>query len=107
MSMAAIRWISGPVLRARTQGSFFLRECVRVGPQALLGEVVRIDDDESTVQVYEDTTGPRPATRTIARLRVRAGTSCACSWRSAWRSPSWAGWSPWCAAFRPPTFRLM
>ena len=62
MSMAAIRWISGPVLRATAHGSFFLRECVRVGPQALLGEVVRIDGDEITIQVYEDTTGLRPGT---------------------------------------------
>ncbi|HQY47917.1 MAG TPA: V-type ATP synthase subunit A, partial [Usitatibacteraceae bacterium] len=62
MSMAAIRWISGPVLRATAHGSFFLRECVRVGPRQLLGEVVRIDGDEITVQVYEDTTGLRPGT---------------------------------------------
>ena len=62
MSTAAIRWISGPVLRATVHGSFFLRECVRVGPRALLGEVVRIDGDEITVQVYEDTTGLRPGT---------------------------------------------
>ncbi len=60
--MAAIRWISGPVLRATVRGPFFLRECVRVGPQALLGEVVRIDGSEITVQVYEDTTGLRPGT---------------------------------------------
>ena len=60
--MAAIRWISGPVLRATVRGSFFLRECVRVGPRQLLGEVVRIDGDEITVQVYEDTTGLRPGT---------------------------------------------
>jgi len=62
MSTASIRWISGPVLRATVHGSFFLRECVRVGPRALLGEVVRIDGDEITVQVYEDTTGLRPGT---------------------------------------------
>ncbi len=62
MSMAAIRWISGPVLRATVRGPFFLRECVRVGPRHLLGEVVRLDGDEITVQVYEDTTGLRPGT---------------------------------------------
>jgi V/A-type H+-transporting ATPase subunit A len=44
------------------RGSFFLRECVRVGPRQLLGEVVRLDGDEITVQVYEDTTGLRPGT---------------------------------------------
>ncbi len=62
MSRAVIRWISGPVLRASVEGPFFLRECVRVGPAKLLGEVVRIDGDEITVQVYEDTTGLRPGT---------------------------------------------
>ena len=55
-----MRWIAGPVLHAVTQGPFSLRESVRVGPQALLGEVVRIHDDQIVVQVYEDTTGLRP-----------------------------------------------
>lgn len=35
-------------------------EAVRIGPQALPGEVVRIESGEITVQVYEDTTGLRP-----------------------------------------------
>jgi len=60
MSEASIRWISGPVLHALAEGSFAMREAVRVGPRALLGEVVRIDGDEIVVQVYEDTTGLRP-----------------------------------------------
>jgi V/A-type H+-transporting ATPase subunit A len=45
VSRAVVRWIAGPVLRAVKQGPFALRESVRVGPQALLGEVVRIHDD--------------------------------------------------------------
>jgi V/A-type H+-transporting ATPase subunit A len=60
VSRAVIRWISGPVLHARAEGPFALREAVRVGPQALLGEVVRLDGDTIVVQVYEDTTGLRP-----------------------------------------------
>lgn len=56
---AKIKWISGPVLRARGQG-FRMREAVQVGADRLLGEVIRIDGDEITVQVYEDTTGLRP-----------------------------------------------
>jgi V/A-type H+-transporting ATPase subunit A len=60
VSRASIRWISGPVLRAVAEGSFALREAVHVGPQALLGEVVRLEGDEIVVQVYEDTTGLRP-----------------------------------------------
>jgi V/A-type H+-transporting ATPase subunit A len=62
MSLAIVRWIAGPVLHAVKQGPFSLRESVRVGPQALLGEVVRIRDEEIVVQVYEDTTGLRPGT---------------------------------------------
>ena len=60
MSVAIVRWIAGPVLHAVRQGTFVLRESVRVGPQALLGEVVRIRGDEIVVQVYEDTSGLRP-----------------------------------------------
>ena len=67
MSLAIVRWIAGPVLHAARQGPFALRESVRVGPQGLLGEVVRIHDDTLVVQVYEDTTGLSPGTE--VRLR--------------------------------------
>jgi V/A-type H+-transporting ATPase subunit A len=60
MSVARIHSVSGPVLRARAEGSFYLREAVRVGARGLLGEVVRMQDDDIAVQVYEDTTGLRP-----------------------------------------------
>lgn len=60
MSRARIHWISGPVLRARAEGPFAMREAVRVGEQGLLGEVVRLQEDEIVVQVYEDTSGLRP-----------------------------------------------
>jgi V/A-type H+-transporting ATPase subunit A len=53
-------WISGPVLRAATDGAFLLREAVTVGEQRLLGEVIRVAREEITVQVYEDTSGLRP-----------------------------------------------
>ncbi|MBM4443081.1 MAG: V-type ATP synthase subunit A [Candidatus Rokubacteria bacterium] len=60
MSTARIHWASGPVVRARPEGAFQLREAVQVGARALLGEVTRIDRDEIVIQVYEDTTGLRP-----------------------------------------------
>lgn len=68
MSRAAITWISGPVLRARVLSTpdqharrgFLLRESIRVGPAALLGEVTRIETDQIVAQVFEDTTGLRP-----------------------------------------------
>jgi V/A-type H+-transporting ATPase subunit A len=60
MSLAVATWISGPVLRARPQGPFRLREAVTVGTDRLLGEVIRIAREEVVVQVYEDTSGLRP-----------------------------------------------
>ena len=60
MSRAVVRWISGPVLHARVEGTFALREAVRVGEFGLAGEVVRLDGEQIVVQVYEDTTGLRP-----------------------------------------------
>jgi V/A-type H+-transporting ATPase subunit A len=60
VTRAVITWISGPVLRARTEGEFRLREAIRVGPLQLLGEVLRVQTDEIVAQVYEDTTGLRP-----------------------------------------------
>ncbi len=76
MSRATIIWISGPVLRARPEGSFQLRESVTVGEQRLLGEVIRIALDEITVQLYEDTSGLRPGVQvsgTGRLLSVRLG----------------------------------
>lgn len=76
MSLARIRWISGPVLRARAEGPFRLREAVEVGPRRLLGEVIRLNGDELVAQVYEDTTGLKPGilvAGTGEPLRVRLG----------------------------------
>ena len=60
MSTATITWLSGPVLRARATGGFHINEAVLVGPQRLLGEVMRLEHDDIMVQVYEDTSGLRP-----------------------------------------------
>jgi len=59
MSQAIIHWISGPVLRARSEESFILREAVQIGEERLLGEVISINEQEIIVQVYEDTSGLR------------------------------------------------
>lgn len=76
MSLARISWINGPVLRARVEGPFRLREAVRVGERGLLGEVIRMQGEEIVAQVYEDTTGLRPGvevTGTGAMLGVMLG----------------------------------
>jgi V/A-type H+/Na+-transporting ATPase subunit A len=78
MSVAIVRWIAGPVLHAVKHGPFVMRESVRVGPRSLLGEVVRIRDDEIVVQVYEDTSGLRPGSEVRGDglpLSIRLGPS--------------------------------
>lgn len=60
MSSARIRWISGPVLRARTSDAFHMQEAITVGPDALPGEIIQLSSDEIVAQVYEDTTGLKP-----------------------------------------------
>jgi V/A-type H+/Na+-transporting ATPase subunit A len=76
LSTARITWIGGPVLRARASGPFLLREAVHVGGERLLGEVLRINEDEIVAQVYEDTTGLKPGVEvagTGALLGIRVG----------------------------------
>ncbi len=34
-----------------------MREVVKVGPKKLMGEIIRMDGDDATIQVYEDTDG--------------------------------------------------
>jgi len=76
VSAARIRWISGPVLRARTADAFHVHEAIAVGPHALPGEVIQISTDEIVAQIYEDTTGLKPGdavTGTGRALSVRLG----------------------------------
>jgi V/A-type H+/Na+-transporting ATPase subunit A len=73
---AVVTWLSGPVLHARAQRPFHLNEAVLIGEHRLLGEVIRIDQDNIVLQVYEDTTGLRPGaevTSTGVELSVRLG----------------------------------
>ncbi|WP_040345050.1 hypothetical protein [Aminomonas paucivorans] len=49
--------INGPVVRARGMGEYAMREMVLVGHRTLLGEIIRMEEDEATIQVYEDTQG--------------------------------------------------
>ena len=60
MSRAEVFWINGPVLKARPLGSFSMKESVSVGPDCLAAEVIRLETDSITVQVFEDTTGLKP-----------------------------------------------
>ncbi|HEX9838106.1 MAG TPA: V-type ATP synthase subunit A [Anaerolineales bacterium] len=55
-----ITWISGPVVRARGSRHIGMLELVEVGDEHLVGEVIGLDGDIITAQVYEETSGMRP-----------------------------------------------
>jgi V-type H+-transporting ATPase subunit A len=47
--------VSGPVVIAEHMDGAAMYELVRVGHYELVGEVIRIDKDKATIQVYEET----------------------------------------------------
>ncbi|MEN2497733.1 MAG: V-type proton ATPase catalytic subunit A [Marteilia pararefringens] len=51
--------VSGPVVKARRLNGAKMHELVRVGSEKLLGEVIGLENDVATIQVYEDTCGLR------------------------------------------------
>ncbi|KAJ1621085.1 hypothetical protein T492DRAFT_887627 [Pavlovales sp. CCMP2436] len=49
--------VSGPVVIADEMSGSAMYELVRVGHQKLVGEVIRLELDTATIQVYEETSG--------------------------------------------------
>ena len=45
--------INGPVVTVKNTDSFEMMEMVHVGKQKLVGEIIGITDDITTIQVYE------------------------------------------------------
>lgn len=52
--------INGPAVTVKNTDSFEMMEMVHVGKQKLVGEIIGITDDITTIQVYEETTGLKP-----------------------------------------------
>ena len=68
--------INGPVVTVRESHSFSMMEMVYVGKERLVGEVIGITSELTTIQVYEETTGLRPGepvTGTGSPLNVTLG----------------------------------
>ena len=55
-----VTWINGPVVRARGSRHVSMMELVEVGQEQLVGEVIGLEGDGITIQVYEETAGMRP-----------------------------------------------
>ncbi len=58
--------INGPVAQARIIGSLAMSEQVWVGKERLAGEVILLEHDLATIQVYEETVGLRPGDPLLA-----------------------------------------
>ena len=52
-----IKTINGPVVISDNARKLTVREMVSVGDLKLIGEVISLEGDEATIQVYEDTSG--------------------------------------------------
>ncbi|KAL4756655.1 ATP synthase alpha/beta family, nucleotide-binding domain-containing protein [Aspergillus foveolatus] len=74
--LGAVFSVSGPVVVAENMIGCAMYELCRVGHDQLVGEVIRIDADKATIQVYEETAGLTvgdPVMRTGKPLSVELG----------------------------------
>lgn len=58
--------INGPVVTIKGKTELKMMEMVYVGKEKLIGEVIKITDDFTTIQVYEDTVGLYPGEEVIS-----------------------------------------
>ena len=68
--------ITGPVVQAEKMRGARMFEIVRVGREGLLGEIITLEKDVATIQVYEETAGlcpGEPVRRTGISLSVELG----------------------------------
>ncbi|CCW66439.1 unnamed protein product [Phytomonas sp. Hart1] len=55
--LGAVKAVSGPVVIAERMSGSAMYELVQVGSFRLVGEIIRLDGDTATIQVYEETGG--------------------------------------------------
>lgn len=60
MNTGKIYGINGPVIYLKGRTGLKMSEMVYVGKERLVGEVISLDKDMTTIQVYEETSGLRP-----------------------------------------------
>ena len=66
LKTGTIYGINGPVIYLKGNTGFRMSEMVYVGHEKLVGEVISLDKDLTTIQVYEETTGLRPGEEVTA-----------------------------------------
>jgi V/A-type H+-transporting ATPase subunit A len=76
MITGTILRISGPVIIAHGMKGSKMYDVVKVGEEALRGEIIRLEGEDAVIQVYEDTTGlmtGEPVENTEQPLSVELG----------------------------------
>ena len=58
--------ISGPVVEAKGMRGSKMYDVVRVGDENLIGEIIRLNEDLATIQVYEETSGLKPGEKVVS-----------------------------------------
>ncbi|MDI6888636.1 MAG: ATP synthase subunit A [Methanocellales archaeon] len=58
--------VTGPVISAKNMRGSRMYELVRVGNERLIGEIIGLDEDVATIQVYEETGGVTPGEEVIS-----------------------------------------
>jgi V/A-type H+-transporting ATPase subunit A len=58
--------ISGPVIEADGMRGSKMYDVVRVGEENLIGEIIRLNEDNAIIQVYEETVGLKPGEKVIS-----------------------------------------
>ncbi len=61
--------VNGPVVKATGLRGIRMFHVSEVGPDRLIGEVIRLSGDTTIIQVYEDNTGMRPGCEVISHCR--------------------------------------
>ena len=60
IKMAKIIRIAGPLVEADGMRGHQMHEVVRVGDEGLIGEIIKLEGDIASIQVYEETGGVKP-----------------------------------------------
>jgi V/A-type H+-transporting ATPase subunit A len=55
-----VTWVNGPVVRAHGSRNVGMLEVVEIGDEHLVGEIIGLEQDVITIQVYEETSGLKP-----------------------------------------------
>jgi V/A-type H+-transporting ATPase subunit A len=61
--------VNGPIVKALGLQGIKMFDIAEVGPDRLIGEVIRLLDDVAVIQVYEDNTGLRPGDEVVSYCR--------------------------------------